>query len=179
VDRARLRSLAGGAGRSYVVELDLFQLRQPLAETRDLLLSSWDVTFLVPTKGREELGRGLTTAVLGHLAGGGLLAASVWRPPVIALPAFSGAIGTGVIPAAAVKTTGSFSRRVPLLLFVLVLLLMLWLIVPRMLWPRVVPAGEPAARKAAPQTVGGLRGDLTEAPPRRPQDITASRARAG
>lgn len=177
VDRARLAALAGSAERAQVVELDLFQLRRPLAEARDLLLSVWEVTFLVPTKGREELGRGLTTVAVGHRAANGPLAAAVWRPPVIALPAFSGAIASGVVPAAAVQPTGALSRRVPLLLFVTVLLAMLWLLVPRLLWPRLVPAGAATAKAKTPKAAGGLRTDLKEAPPRRPQDVTASRAR--
>lgn len=174
-----LARLAGAKGRSTVVPIDAFELARPLAELRPLFATAWEVALRVPLGGREELGRGWALAAFRHLAAGReVQAGAVWRPPVIALPAFSGVVGSGVVPAGLAASSGTLSRRVPLLLFVLVLLALLWLVVPRLLWPRPALAGAPApvAEKKA-RAAGGLRTGITEAPPRRPQDVTAGKAR--
>jgi hypothetical protein len=180
-----LRTMAGTKGRSYSVPIDAYRLARPLEDTRDLLATTWEIAFPVPAGGREELGRGWLAVGLRHLRGsGGDVATAIWRPPVIALPAFSGVASSGVIPPALVQGgvgSGLLDRRVPLLLFVLVLLVLLWLVAPRLLWPRVTPAGATptaAAPKKAVRASGGIRTDVKEAPPRRPADVTASKARA-
>ena len=71
----------------------------------------------------------------------------------------------------------------------LILMLEVWLVVPRMVWG--AGAGLPAGpaptgvvqqpSKRAPEPAGRstpIRADLTEAPPRKPSDVTASRARS-
>jgi Mg-chelatase subunit ChlD len=187
VDPRALQTLAGPRGRSYVVPLDAFELARPLDDIRNLLSSTWEVAFPVPSGGREELGRGWTAIGTSLALGGGAAGATgvaVWRPPVMALPAFSGVVSPGVIPAGISNQLGGsgvIDRRIPLALFVLILLALLWLVLPRMLWPRIVPAG--AAAAAAPKKkaklAGGLRTDLKEAAPRKPADVTAAKARAG
>ena len=184
IDPRPLQTLAGPRGRSYVVPLDAFELARPLDDVRDLLASTWEVAIPVPSGGREELGRSWATIAPRLVLGGGepvSTGLAVWRPPVLALPAFSGVVSAGVIPAAIAGQPGGggiVDRRVPLALFVLILLALVWLVLPRLLWPRIVPAGEaPAAPKKAVKAAGGLRADLKEAAPRKPADVTASRAR--
>lgn len=180
VSAGPLQRLAGTTGRSTVVPIDALALARPLREVQTVFASAWEVGFRMPRGGREELGRGWTLAVFRHPgAGPEVNLPAVWRPPVIALPAFSGVATTDLVLPGLDAAPGPLVRRVPLLLFALVLLAMLWLVMPRLLWPRLPVAGAPAAEpKKKPKAVGGLRAGVTEAPPRRPQDITAGKARA-
>ncbi|MEZ4586581.1 MAG: VWA domain-containing protein [Gemmatimonadales bacterium] len=182
VDPRPLRVLAGERGRSSVVPLDAYRLAEPLTAAREMLASGWEVVFRVARGGREELGRGWARAAIEHRSGALELPLAVWRPPVVALPAYSGIATPGLVPAGLIEAAvgGRFlDRRIPLVLFALVLIGLLWLVVPRLLWPPIVPAAAPGAapKKKAPKVVGGLRTDVQEAPPRRPTDVTASGAR--
>ena len=181
-----LETLAGSKGRKYLVRLDAYELAKPLGGVRDYFWSNWEVAVPLGIA-REALGRGLAPLTPAFAAGGQVYSsAALWRPPVLALPAFGGiaAADFGLARAERATATGirSLDRRLPLVLMVAVLLLLLWLVVPRLLWPPLTVEGPAvtavaAKPKAAPVRPGGLRVDVTEIAPRRPTDVTAARAR--
>lgn len=178
-----LATLAGSRGRKYLVTLDAYELAKPLAGVRDYFWSSWEVAVPLGIA-REGLGRGLAylTPVLAR-GGQSYSSPALWRPPVLALPAFGGVAPADFALATMERATGArgLDRRVPLALMVGVLLLLLWLVVPRLLWPPLaaVPAegAAPAKPKAAAVKPGGLRLDVKEVGPRKPTDVTAAKAR--
>lgn len=176
-----LGTLAGSKGRKYLVRLDAFELAKPLGGVRDYFWSNWEVAVPLGIA-REALGRGLAPLIPALSAGGQSYSSpAVWRPPVLALPAFGGVASADFALARVERAAGirSLDRRLPLALMVAVLLLLLWLVVPRLLWPPLaVEAPEAVARpKSPPVRPGGLRLDVKEIPPRRPTDVTAARAR--
>lgn len=174
-----LTTLAGPRGRAYLKSLDAYELARPLAEVRELFATSWEV--LIPLSiAREALGRGPATLIpsLGTIS-----ANALWRPPVIALPAFVGVASAALVPGGVGAAPVGFvlDRRWPLALMAVVLLFLLWFVAPRLLWPSSLEVASaspvPAASKPAPQVAGGLRTDLKEVAPRRPSDVTAAKAR--
>lgn len=175
-----LRALAGNRGRTTLVRDDAFEMARPLAAIRDLLWSAWDVAIPLGSA-REELGRSLLPVGLSASKAGVALqtGGATWVPPVMALPAFAGVLPAGLAPAGG-EVEAAFDGRWLLGLMVAVLLVMLWTVVPRILWPplRPVAAAGPKPEKAAPPP-GSLRVDVKEAAPRRPTDITAAKARRG
>lgn len=173
-----LRSLAGSRGRMTLVREDPFEMARPLAAIRDLLWSAWDVAVPVAAA-REELGRSLLPVGLSASKPGAALqtGGATWVPPVMALPAFVGVLPADLAPAGG-EVEAAFDGRPLLALMVLVLLVMVWAVVPRILWPPVRPAPVAGARpEKAPPPPGSLRLDVKEVAPRRPTDITAARAR--
>lgn len=177
-----LTTLAGSRGRRYLVRLDAYELAKPLGGVRDYFWSSWEV--VVPLGiASEALGRGVAFLTPSLLSGGRDLAApALWRPPVLALPAFGGVVPADFSLATMERVAAArrLDRRWPLALMVMVLLILLWFVVPRLLWPPLAPSGPvPTKAKAAPVRPGGLRLDVKEIPPRRPTDVTAAKARQG
>lgn len=173
-----LTTLAGPRGRAYLTSLDAYELARPLAEVRDLFATSWELLFPLSVA-REGLGRGPATLVpsVGFVAG-----AALWRPPVIALPAFVGVASSALVPEGVGAAPVGFvlDRRWPLALMAGVLLFLLWFVAPRLLWPvlSATPVqGAPPVKKAASPPPGGLRTDVKEVAPRRPSDVTAAKAR--
>ncbi len=174
-----LRTLAGPRGRAYLKSLDAYELARPLAEVRDLFAISWEVLFPLSVA-REGLGRGPASLVpsLGAVAG-----TALWRPPVIALPAFVGVASSALLPSGVGAAPVGFvlDRRWPLALMAGVLLFLLWFVAPRLLWPSspaVAPLqGAPTPPKVVSPPAGGLRADVKEVAPRRPSDTTAAKAR--
>ena len=126
-----------------------------------------------------------------------------WTPPLYALPAFSGVADSGTATVKAITSFEQSESRVGsnLLVFAFFALvaLILWFVLPGMLWPdeSVAMAGPRAAKladgiapsvpavRAAPKaaaaepapSTGGVRRGVTEAPARRPTDVTGSFAR--
>ncbi len=173
VDESVLRRLAGPRGQVTVVKDDGYEIDRGLARTRDLLWTTWEVVFS-PGSTREELGRSWAELTAGA---GGPVGRGVWTPPTIALPAFEGTAPPTLAPARGQDRT---DRRWLLAPMLLVSLSLLWGVVPRYLWPPVTDplavAPAKAERGVAPPP-GSLRAGLTEVPPRRPTDVTASKAR--
>ena len=187
LDRRALGSLAGSRGQTFVVSETpgLFELAKPLSQIRRMLWRSWDVTIRLAATNRAELGRapgdlGVDLQVGKDRVPGGV---GVWRPPLVALPAFAGTVPNGVLSATLVRSDGSSGWIGTALLaaFLVLLLVEVWIVLPRFLWPPVVPAAAgPAPAKApvaSPRGAGGLRTDLKEIAPRKPTDVTASKAR--
>ena len=175
VDESVLRRLAGPRGQVTVVRDDGFEIDRGLARARDLLWTTWEVAFSLGST-REELGR--SWAELAARSGGPV-GRGVWTPPTIALPAFEGTAPAALAPVTGLART---DRRWLLAPMLLVSLALLWGVLPRYLWPPVLdplaPVPAKADRAAAPPT-GALRTGLSEVPPRRPTDVTASKARRG
>jgi hypothetical protein len=105
-----------------------------------------------------------------------------WRPPLFALPAYEGVAEAASLPAELrdVGVSGlAGGMRWLMLLFFALSGAVLWLVVPRYAWARQATAESvapetpaPRAKPAAPADTSGLRRDVTEAPPRKPGDIT-------
>lgn len=190
LDRPKLIDLAGPRGRLYLVgeDADSYKFSQHFADIRNALWNVWEVTFPFTTVTREESGQGWDALDLQLARPGGQaveIGSADWQPPFIALPAFAGVIDPGQVPRVVLSDTGGTDRRIPIGLFATVLGLLLWFVVPRLVWPpisaveAVDPAEEPA-KPAKPKPVavaGGIRTDVKEVGPRRPTDTTAAKAR--
>jgi hypothetical protein len=105
-----------------------------------------------------------------------------WRPPLFALPAYEGVADAASLPAE-LRDVGASGlaggMRWLLVLFFALSGAVLWLVVPRYVWARQTTAGivaaeapAPRAKPAAAADTTGLRRDVTEAPPRKPGDVT-------
>jgi len=199
LDRPALQTLAGPRGSVFVVSGDpgAYDLIEPLRQISGVLRGSWSVTFRLPSASRAGLGRGWHRLDLGLAAGGDRVAvgSAMWRPPLVALPAFAGAVPPGVLSAAASGPGRSreWATRVLVAGFLAVFLLEVWIVLPRLMGSglRLARSAPSPAPSPAPLPVGvttvrrptglhrarGIRADLTEAPPRKPDDITAAKAR--
>ncbi len=205
-DGADLQALAGTHGERYLVAEDPLLLHRVFTGIRDALFTTRALTYPAPTWARARLARGAFPLTVSRGDGRGCCAAAVagrWTPPLYALPAFSGVADSGTASVQGITASAQKQPRVDsnVLVFGFFALvgLVLWFVMPGMLWPdeSVAMAG-PAAPKlansvaspaeapraavkpAAPQAEsagGGVRRGVTEVPPRRPTDITASTAR--
>jgi hypothetical protein len=159
-----LESLAGRRG--FVFPLaptpGAYELAEPLVELRRLVLSRWDVAIRLGVLSRAELGRGYGRLDLTLAAPDGRrvqLGSAIWRPPFVALPAFD---QTSVEwPERSAPNTGTGAGLVGILLpifFLVLVLLELWVVLPRLLWSRA-GAGEPspAAVEVAIPVAGAAR----------------------
>ncbi len=192
LDRAALDQLAGPRGQVFEIagNPSPFDLARPLATMAGVLQTSWLVSFPVPAVERSMLARSSDRLVLGLEFDGGMIpaGAATWRGPVVALPAFGG-IAPGFVRPPQVTVPGREGWYGGALVagVLLILLLEVWIVVPRLLWgagaglavgPSSPSGARPAPRPAAaaPSGRSPLRADVAEAPPRKPSDITASRA---
>lgn len=186
LNEAALTTLAGPRGRKYLVRVDAYELAKPLGEIRSLLWSSWEVAVPLAGTARQDLARGWTTLVPRITVGSVSVTSTpaAFRPPVVALPAFAGVVPASLSPlgSGGGRSSESFlyDRRVPLGLMLAVSLVLLWLVVPRVVWPPLAVQAAPAGAAKAPKpehAPGGLRTDVKEVAPRRPSDVTASKAK--
>jgi hypothetical protein len=196
VDREELATLAGSRGEALVDSLDAVVLGNHFGHIGRQIVSAREVTLRVEAPSVTLLSRAAGAGALqGNAGGAGERAAVVrlieWRPPLLALPAYE-----GVADSFAVAGIGStrgleedWSRR----LVVAVALVLFWLALtaslPSLFGPPVRGATaadgqaeirEPVAQKivaARDDRSTGLRIDAKEAPPRKPDEITASSAR--
>jgi hypothetical protein len=127
------------------------------------------------------------------------MVAGKWTPPFFALPAFEGVADSGSVTAAGLTaleiSEQKVAQNVLVFAFFAALALVLWFVLPSLMWPdesgAVVapakeaapmaapsPAPKAAATAAAPETpIGAVRRGVTEVPPRRPTEVTATMAR--
>jgi hypothetical protein len=204
-DGADLQALAGTHGERYLVAEDPLLLHRVFTGIRDALFTTRALTYPAPTWARARLARGIFPITVSRGDGRGCCAAAVagrWTPPLYALPAFSGVADSGTATAQAITSFEQGESRVDsnvlVFAFFALVALILWFVLPGMLWPdeSVAMAGPPVAKlansvelapapRAAPKTAaaekaassGGVRRNVTEAPPRRPTDVTGSFAR--
>jgi von Willebrand factor type A domain-containing protein len=204
-DGADLAALAGTHGERYLVAEDPLLLHRVFAGIRDALFMTRALTYPAPTWARVRLARGAFPMTVSRGDGRGCCAAAVagrWTPPLYALPVFSGVADSGTASVKAITSFEQSEARVGsnLLVFAFFALvaLILWFVLPGMLWPdeSVAMAGPPAAKladsvapsappaRAAPRaaaeaatSAGGVRRGVTEVPARRPTDVTGSFAR--
>lgn len=204
-DGADLQALAGTNGERYLVAEDPLLLHRVFTGIREALFTTRALTYPAPIWARTRLARGLFPLTVSRGDGRGCCAAAVagrWTPPLYALPAFSGVADSGAVTAQGITSFEQGQPRVGsnvlVFGFLAVLALVLWFVLPGMLWPdeSVAMAGPQApklaesvapaaASRAAPKSAapeqavargGGLRA-VTEVPPRRPTEITGSFAR--
>ena len=205
-DGADLQALAGTQGERYLVAEDPLLLHRVFTGIRDALFTTRALTYPAPTWARARLARGVFPLTVSRGDGRGCCAAAVagrWTPPLYALPAFSGVADSGTATARGITAFEQKQPRVDsnVLVFGFFALvgLVLWFLLPGMIWPdeSVAMAGPPvpklansvatsatparaAATTAAPEPAassGGVRRGVTEAPPRRPTEVTAATAR--
>lgn len=170
-DAAELAALAGPLGKAQVVDFDPIRLGRTLVELRGTLATTREVTAVLPASSRLRLARGETMLRVEH--GAPAWSRDIrWRPPLIALPAFTGVANPSGRLATAQDEPAATTRLV--VAFFATLLLLLWFAVPALLWP-AQPLPRVAVRSRRPR--GGVRRGVQEAPPRRPSEITASLVR--
>jgi len=205
-DGVDLEALAGTHGERYLVAEDPLLLHRVFTGIRDALFTTRALTYPAPTWARARLARGVSPLTVSRGDGRGCCAAAVagrWTPPLYALPAYSGVADSGTVTAQGITSYERDQPRVDsnvlVFGFFALVALILWFVLPGMIWPdeSVAMAGPPAAKladsvaapaqaqRAAPQSAapvqeaasGGVRRGITEVPPRRPTDVTAATAR--
>lgn len=198
LDADELRALAAPRGAPFLVAEDPVALRRALEHIRGWIFTGRE--FLLPVAGSAQAalaaGPARVTASAGATRAGG-----AWVPPTFALPAFQGRSAAPVEGAAGDPWR---LRRAAVLAVFGGALLVLWTAVPPLLRvhvpvphapaPRALAAGTPGRRRVRLRTpdgvlpvagaaalaaaaADGLRPGLTEAPPRRPTDVTAKVSR--
>jgi Mg-chelatase subunit ChlD len=168
VDAAELARLAGPHGTAHVVDFEPVRLGRTLAEFRGTLATTREVTAVLPASSRARLARGEAMVRVEH--GASAWSRDLrWRPPLIALPAFTG-VASPSRQLVTVQDEPVATARLALAFFG-TLLALLWFVVPALLWPvRRTPRVAVRGRRSR----GGVRPNVQEAPPRRPNEITAS-----
>jgi hypothetical protein len=182
-----LRGLAGASGSVMIASLDPNAMARKLSDISRELHAARLLTFGVPGRASLALGRSAWVGAAAVEEDGKpiLLHALQWQPPLFALPAFAGVADSASLPAALapVLDAGS-SAGTPWLMALLFGLVGVagWVLVPRLLWRQevVLEAPAPATPKqaavpsaAATGSGDGMRTGITEAAPRRPDEITA------
>lgn len=198
LDAAELRALAAPRGASFAVAEDPVALRRALEGIRGWIFTGRE--FLIPVGGSAQARLAPGPARVQARAEGAA-AGGTWVPPVFALPAFQ---GRSAAPVEGAGTDPWLLRRGAVLAFLGGVLLILWTAVPPLLrTPLPAPrplAPDPSATVAGTAPAGarrriqlhtggaalpvaaavgadGLRPGLSEAPPRRPTDVTAKVSR--
>lgn len=201
-DGQELRALAGTHGERYLVAEDPLLLHRVFTGIRDALFTTRALTYPAPIWARTRLARGIFPLTVSRGDGRGCCSATVvgrWTPPLYALPAFEGVADSGSVTAASVTALEIGEQKIALnvlvFAFFAVLALVLWFVLPRLMWPDEVgtmetpakavasaaapsPAAKAAAVTAAPDaSASGVRRGVTEVPPRRPTEVTATMVR--
>jgi hypothetical protein len=199
VDAGELRALAGDKGQPYIIALSPTLLTQSLTSIAREVSTARELVFGLSSGSRLRLARARTAGALRFRAtaeGGETFTRLLgWRPPLVALPAFQGVADSASLPPevrAVMDLGGSDTdRRWMLAVFFALAGLLLAGTLPRLLWsgPVAPPAAaaapssagaEGAEGAAAPVTASaaapadGLRTDVQEVAPRKPDEITAS-----
>jgi hypothetical protein len=182
---AEIGTLAGQRGSAATVSLDPNAMAARLASIARELRGVRELTFGVPGGAAAALARApwFGTAAAWKDGRPVVTHTLVWRPPLYALPAYEGVAEPSSVPpelrdAAGVGASAGSVRWLMALCFGVVGVV-LWVVVPRYAWagdgllspapPRAAPRAEPAA---APAQSGGLHAGISEAPPRKPTDVT-------
>jgi Mg-chelatase subunit ChlD len=177
VDAGELAALAGPMGTPHTVAFDPVRLGRTLGELRGSLASARQVTVVLPADARARLARGEVAVRVEHAVGGTPHTAR-WRPPLMALPAFAGVASPSrpLATLTAMRDESPAGGTLPVFATLATLLAVLWWIVPPLIWP--VPRAAIATPQRRSEAEGdGIRPGVREAPPRRPNDVTAALAR--
>jgi hypothetical protein len=198
VDREELSTLAGSRGEALVDSLDAVVLANHFSHIGRQIIAARELTLRVAAPSVALLSRGAGAGVLqgntGRTSGerAEIVRQLDWRPPLLALPAYEG-VADSIAVAGLGSTLGveeDWSRR----LVVSVALVLFWLALTASLpnffaapvRPSAVEGSQVEAREVVPRSMTaaarddrstGLRIDAKEAPPRKPDEITASSAR--
>ncbi len=184
---SEISTLAGTRGSATTVSLDPNAMSARLSAIARELRGSRDLTFGVSGGAASALARAPWAGTAAAWSGGKpvVTEALAWRPPLFALPAYEGVAEPASLPAAlrdAGTAAGALAGLRWLMAGCLVLFGgLLWFAAPRYLWRRdevladtgLAPAPSRRAPLATSADTSGLRRDLQEAPPRRPEAITA------
>lgn len=180
VDMASLSAIVGSKGRARTVPMEADLVGSALDAIKDEMTPRRILVYGIPASVRVELGRRRRLLLMSALG----VSAARWRPPLVALPPFDGEADSTLVPHAVRELAGELESDlrqrllvgVPLLLVVLVA----YLALPRIIGaPSVTAAPEPQtvkAPKSAPSKSSQQLRPVTEAPIRRPTDITKDRA---
>ncbi len=182
---AEIGTLAGERGSAATVSLDPNAMAARLASISRELRGVRELTFGVGGGAAAALARApwFGTAAAWKDGTPVVTQTLVWRPPLYALPAYEGVADPASLPpelrdAASAGASAGGLRWLMALCFG-VLGLVLWVVVPRYAWagdamPAPVapaPARRAEAAPAASQATD-LHGGISEAPPRKPTDVT-------
>jgi Mg-chelatase subunit ChlD len=201
-DGGELQALAGSHGERYLVAEDPLLLHRVFTGIRDALFTTRALTYPAPVWARSRLARGVFPLTVSRGDGRGCCTATVvgkWTPPLFALPAFEGIADSGSVTAAGLTalevSEQKVAQNVLVFAFFALLALVLWFVLPGLMWPdesgavtapakeaasmsAPSPAPGAAATAAAPDApIGAVRRGVTEVPPRRPTEVTATMAR--
>ena len=201
-DGGELQALAGTHGERYLVAEDPLLLHRVFTGIRDALFTTRALTYPAPVWARSRLARGIFPLTVSRGDGRGCCTATVagkWTPPLFALPAFEGVADSGSVTDAGLTalevSEQKVAQNVIVFAFFAALALVLWFVLPNLMWPdesgAVVapakeaapmaapsPAPKAAATAVAPETpIGAVRRGVTEVPPRRPTEVTATMPR--
>lgn len=176
VDSLVLSQIAGTKGRARVVAIEFDLLSLALDAIKDEMTPRRLLVYGVPASAQATLARRSRRFDLPALGDVPL----TWRPPLVAMPPFEGVADSVLVPRGmreAVSDGGTDMRQrvligVPLLLVVLVA----YLAIPRIVGPPPEATAASATPVPARSHSSALR-PATEAPPRRPTDITKDGAR--
>jgi hypothetical protein len=191
VSAGELTALGGPGATSLLVGTDPLELARAFAAVQGWLFTERAFVFVLPAGGLTQLAGRESVFELRFRAGEGqpaeVVRTAAYRPPLFALPEIVRGSGVATLSqnqlASLPDAQTAFDRRWPMLLFFAALWLMLWVAVPRVLWPAegaaaVAQTPHRAAPSAAAEEArtpgGGLRIDLEEAPPRSPVDVTGA-----
>ena len=184
--RRSLESLAGDRGFVYSVSAtpSAYDLNDPLTRLRRVLLDRWSIQLPLGSLGRAGMGRqwGIVAAELTGNGARTPVGSAVWRPPLVALPAFSRP-AAGSLPdlRGLALAGGSTALAIVLpIVFVALVLVQVWVVLPRVLWPGGSAEAAGAAGLAGPAGSGpgsAAYRSHREAPPRKPTEITADKGR--
>jgi hypothetical protein len=187
VSAAELTGLGGARASTMLVGTDPLELARAFAAVQGWLFTERAFVFVLPAGGLTALAGRESAFELRFQSGAGqpadVVRTAAYRPPLFAVPEPARASGVSALSqnqlASLPDAQTAFDRRWPMLLFFAALWMMLWVAVPRMLWPAEDAAGVAQKQPAAPAEEartprGGLRIDLEEAPPRSPVDVTGA-----
>jgi hypothetical protein len=195
VDRQELSALAGQKGEAMVDALDAVALANRFSYVGRQIAADREVTMLVRSPSVALLSRSTGTGTLWGGAdnrGAAVVRQLDWRPPLLAMPAYDGVADSASVPAGVVTgVEDEWNRRLVVSVAFVLLWLALTVAMPAM-FPAPVraagPTGQGEVRDSVLQTKAatspsrderstGIRTDVKEAPPRQPDEITASSAR--
>lgn len=175
-----LRMLVGSIGAVTAVPVDPNALANRLTGIAREFARPRQLTFGLGAT-EAALGRSTLTGTAELRVREGVAAARAlyWRPPLLAMPVFQGVADTGALSPAlreVLLVGGNGTDRSLIALLVALVVLSLWLLVPRLAWvdhdaPRATP------RESVGTQSDTIAGGVPETAPRKPEDITHQTAR--
>jgi Mg-chelatase subunit ChlD len=178
VDAGELSRLAGSTGKSRTVAMDAIELKKLLTTILDEMTPRRLMVYGIPVATKAEMGRRSRQFRLSALVD----SVGPWRPPLVALPVFEGVADSTLVPLRARQLADQvgddMNLRLMLGIPLLLMVLLAYIALPRILGapPKEeaadTSAADAAKAKAKEAAAQGRLRPATEAPPRRPGDVT-------